>query len=227
MRHTAIALCGALLLFFASGTVHADLITSASDPALDGSTVIDFDDNESGTVGDTFSVGNVAWNDLDEESAWWYSDLSFSPAWDGYWGMSEQSLRCSSGELEIEFTSPVSAFGLNYGGHSSTWYVYDEDDVLIETFSVDRAKPFPYPEYFVGASGERIKRVVCIADDLSYLPGIDRHRQLRVRPGTYERPAHRERRRGRARLSLRRRGALGRRLVGPRRRHPLGVRLDH
>jgi len=99
--------------------VRADIITSASDPALAGATVIEFESAPKGTHA-SLTIGEVTFTGVDRSlriddsySGWYSTTGSYLDNW-AYFDPGFSSMR-------IDFAADVSAFGFNWGGADSAW----------------------------------------------------------------------------------------------------------
>lgn len=121
-------------------SAHATLITSSADPALSGSTTINFDGTPTGSSA-SFTFGDVTF-------ATSLGLLRIAPFNEGgIFGGAGQDLSTRDtigpSSFRITFATPVSAFGMVWGAANPDWTVelFDESDVLLETLT------------FLGASG--------------------------------------------------------------------------
>jgi hypothetical protein len=160
------------LLFLASipmlfcGTASAALITSNADPALTGSTLIDFNstlsqDTSSLTYGDVvFSTSSVPFT----VASWDYG---------GGYGIDGQSLHTVNGtnSFSISFGSTVSAFGMSWGAANPNWDVklFDSSNNLLESLVFiggDNGASF---YEFYGATNSGIARADFFAQDYDWV----------------------------------------------------------
>ncbi len=114
-----------------AGSVNAAFISNSSDPSLSGATVIDF---ESQTISSStnYSIGDVTFSNAGTGS------LQISNyTTGGVYGTSglELSTRYAQGSFNIDFASPVSAFGMIWGAANPNWNVdlFDSSNNLIES----------------------------------------------------------------------------------------------
>lgn len=112
----------------------AALITSKSDPALSGATVIDFEAAPLGPF-TLLTVNGVVFSPM-PVGARGYISADYSGSY-GATGRSLQNTYAPDafGVLRILFPSPVSAFAFNWGASDTQWSLtaYDSSDNLIET----------------------------------------------------------------------------------------------
>ncbi len=150
------------------------LLLNSSDPALAGSKLLDFNSESHGTF-TCRTFGEVTFTVLDD------GRMAVTDAWKdnlfGY-GMQQSHLTTceypfqegdlSTGLFQIDFATPVSAFGFMLGAADLTWYpmlgepwtfqVYDGMR-LAETLTLPRLYTTNIGTGFVGATGTRITRV--------------------------------------------------------------------
>lgn len=131
----------------------AALITSDSDPALTGATVIDFDGQTTGNF-TSATVGGVTFTGVSGQ-------LRFASAGEGgTFGGSGQDLstRYLGGSFRVDFASEVSAFGMVWGAGNANWTVsaFDASDTLIENNTFVPGPPF---DPFFGVSAANIAYV--------------------------------------------------------------------
>ena len=164
-----------LFCFLALSSALAAPITSNTDPALLGATVIDF---ESQTIGTSigYTIGDVTFSNAGTGSL-----RIDSYTTGGTFGTSglELSTRDADGSFYIEFANPVSAFGMIWGAADGSWEmnILDSSNVLVEAISIP-AQTTPYIGY-IGASGVDIARAELVGsyadwvkiDDFAYVNG--------------------------------------------------------
>ena len=145
IRRTAWLVAIALL---ASSEARASTITLASDPALFGSTLIDFDSEPtvnfvSRTISGVTFMAGPAFGDLLQIYPYDTGGISY--------GGTGQVLSTNAGPdaFSITFATPVSAFGMRWLGSTVDWNVslYDASNTLIETL-VWGAAPNPDPLFY-------------------------------------------------------------------------------
>lgn len=112
--------------------VSASLITSDSDPALSGSTIINFDGTSTQNA-TSFTFGDVIFSTTS-------GTLRIAPFSEGgIFGGSGQDLSTTDtanpSSFTITFATPVSAFGMNWGAANPDWTVdlFDSSDNLLES----------------------------------------------------------------------------------------------
>ena len=125
----------AVVLFVGmQGTASADIINSASDPSLNGGTIIDFDTTTAGsyssvTIGNTtFTAGQgtteiVGGGFIGEYNTRGVNSLYNTQAGDAF------------SALTFQFSNPVNAFGFLWGGADDIWTLsaFDVNNVLLES----------------------------------------------------------------------------------------------
>lgn len=166
-----------LLLAFAS-PVHAALITSKSDPALFGATIIDFEGLPLGTQPVFFLPGGSIFNGLSILG----NDFSV-------YGMSGRTLSNldTSGEtspsaINIAFETPVSAFGILAGAiqRGITYTALDSAGAVLGTVPFSSFPSAPVTGGFLGIQADGIKFAILtltgpdkgIFDDLHFAPEV-------------------------------------------------------
>lgn len=141
----------ALVLATATGHALASPITSASDPALSGSTLVDFESETVGVYyayqgGYTTTVGHV--NFLGPRV---YVDANTAIA-GNYNTTGARYLTNGSATkvFSINFPSPVSAFGFNFGASDITWTMtaYDAAGNVVETMAIPATRGSNSGNYF-------------------------------------------------------------------------------
>lgn len=129
-RKVLAALAASALL---AGSANAALITSDTDPALDGSTVITFDDLPLGNSNVITTMG-VTFTALGSGPL---RIAAFNEG--GTFGGSGQDLSTrdsqSNPDFRVDFSSPVSAFGMVWGAANPNWTAtaYDSGGNVIDT----------------------------------------------------------------------------------------------
>lgn len=147
---------GLVLASAVATSAHAALITSAADPALAGSTVINFDDQVpgnfisntiSGVTFSTTSLGSLRIAGFTEGGVYGGSGLD----------LSTRDLQSPFG-FRIDFATPVSAFGMVWGAANPNWTVelFNSGNVKTETLTFIGGPPFVA---FYGAKNPDIKSV--------------------------------------------------------------------
>jgi len=135
--------------------VRADIITSASDPALAGATVIEFESAPKGTHA-SLTIGEVTFTGVDRSlriddsySGWYSTTGSYLDNW-AYFDPGFSSMR-------IDFAADVSAFGFNWGGADSAWSLtaYNAFGDSLGVYNLPAAvdPDPPYGGAFVGLGG--------------------------------------------------------------------------
>src|SRR5665648_93529 len=128
------------LLITGTSAAFAAQITSASDAALNGASIINF---ESITAGEykNLLVGDVNFSTINNES------LYISNNYAGSYNTQGQSLQNTYSSnafntLNISFTNTVSALGFNLGASDEIWTLsaFDINRNLIETFNISPTK---------------------------------------------------------------------------------------
>jgi hypothetical protein len=123
---------GLLIVLLSCMPAYASFITSAGDPALSSSALIDFEAQASGSF-TSLTIGNVTFSTSGGQVG--YVDSAFS----GQYNASGQSLKNSYAidafnSLRISFASAVSAFGFNWGASDTQWTLraFDSGNNLLE-----------------------------------------------------------------------------------------------
>jgi PEP-CTERM motif len=164
----------ALATCYAS-TAGATQITSSADPALIGSTIIDFD----GLPLQDFSTMTISGVTFTAAAG---HQLRIGDYFEGgvYGGSGhELSTQNSTVGFSMDFANPVSAFGFNWGGANENWTVnlFDGGHTLIETLTFlggDPGKGATYIEFY-GAKANGIKSVSLIPDNPDWVKIDDFH----------------------------------------------------
>ena len=163
------------LLAFAADATYATFISSASDPALTGAAIIDFDSLSLGNFS-TMTLGNVTFSDAGT------GDLRIADYTEGgVFGTTghELSTRYAQGSFNIDFTSAVSAFGMIWGAADGAWTMklFNSSNTLLDTIAI-AAQTSPYIG-FIGASDNLISHVEMVGayadwvkiDNFAYVTG--------------------------------------------------------
>lgn len=114
---------------------NATIITNPSDPALSGSSTIDFESISSGIYSTPFSIGDVTFDPMGDS----LRICTDCGGGGGLFGDSGQSLQDTLGTgFKITFNNVVSAFGIVAGAANVdwTWSAYDSADTLIESVTL-------------------------------------------------------------------------------------------
>jgi hypothetical protein len=133
---------------FAATSAHAApiLITSAADPALTGSALIDFNTEAQGSFTSRTFSGDVTFGNAQAL----YIESTFS----GFYGSSGRYLANdnSLGPISLTFASPVTAFGFSWGAAEQPWSLalFDPNNVLLGTLNIP-AQTTPHIG-FIGAT---------------------------------------------------------------------------
>lgn len=141
MKNVLATMAGALLL--AANSVCASPITLATDPALSGGTVVDFESTVLGTY-PTLTVGGLTIT----SGATVTNDASCQ-----YGGTSNCLVNEDSQSLTFTFTSPISAFGFDLGAvnFDSALTAYDSLNQVLEVVTVPdqvTGGSFPYAGFW-------------------------------------------------------------------------------
>jgi hypothetical protein len=159
---SALAAGVALLALIAHGLVFASPINAGDDPALVGSTVIDFNAEPEGefasrTFGNFVTFSGV--NPL-------YVESTFADQY-GMVG-SYLSNQFNGGAFTISFAAPVSAFGFNWGAADQPWTMslFGANNTLLETINI-AAQTDPFAGLIGGLNLSGITSVV-FTDQSSY-----------------------------------------------------------
>lgn len=123
-----------LVALAAMNSSYAYMINNAGDAALSGATVVDFEGATTGGY-QTVTVDNVTFSTLNNSH-----QLYLSSAYGGQYnaqGISLQNTYNSNAftGLRIDFDSPTSAFGFNWGASDATWNMvaYNSSDVVVDS----------------------------------------------------------------------------------------------
>ncbi len=159
MKKIVKLLLSASLIVFLCGPANASLITSEADPALSGSTLIDFNGTDTGSYG-SLTYGDVVFTALNGSlgmAAWNYG---------GGYGIDGQSLHTlNTSAFSVEFGAPASAFGMSWGAANPNWDVtlYDSSNNILETLVfIGGDQGATYHEYY-GAAHSSISKATFIA----------------------------------------------------------------
>ena len=144
-RARALALCAFVSALIAPGIATATVITSASDPALLGALVEDFDGEATGEfsvrdfppLGDGFTITGIG------------GDLRIAGTWCGNFGSSGNCLETnSSGGVNDDFDVlfdgvGVSAFGFDVMALDTDWTIqtFDASDVMLGQYTLSSQSP--------------------------------------------------------------------------------------
>lgn len=145
----------------------AAIITSSGDPALTGATVIDFEAIALGTYA-ALVVGDVTFTAQDNH-------LRISADYAGSYNTIGRSLDNGTyaaegfNALRIDFASPTSAFGFNWGASDYAWtlYAYDSGSTLLGTYALPITMASNAGE-FVGLAVPGISYAVLDLDGTTY-----------------------------------------------------------
>lgn len=136
MRKLSKLLTGLLIVLLSCIPAYASFITSAGDPALSGSALIDFEAQVSGSF-TSLTIGNVTFSTSGGQVGYISSDYS------GQYNNSGKSLQNTYSSdafssLRISFASAVSAFGFNWGASDQPWQLraYDSGNNLLEGWTM-------------------------------------------------------------------------------------------
>ena len=129
-----------LVCFIPTGIGLADTFTGtdiSNESELSGGTVIDFS-NGAGTTG-TYTEGNVTFSSEDSGEIRIYDHFNYNTS--GYYLQNngfETDYGNISQSLKFSFSSPVSAFGFNWGASNHEWDLkaYDSNNTLLETYNL-------------------------------------------------------------------------------------------
>lgn len=128
----------------------ASFITSSSDPALNGATVIDFENQTKNTY-TTLSIGNVSF----EPATGYY--LRIDSYYSGRYNTAGKYLdngrsynNPGFGKIKFSFLQPVSAFGFNWGASNYYWLLkaYNSSGVLLESYDLPITKESNNGEFY-------------------------------------------------------------------------------
>ena len=146
-----------LVCFIPTGIGLADTFTGtdiSNESELSGGTVIDFL-NGSGTTG-TYTEGNVTFSSEDSGEIRIYDHFNYNTS--GHYLQNngrETDYANISQSLKFSFSSPVSAFGFNWGASNHQWDLkaYDSNNTLLETYNLPITRNANNGGY-VGISGD-------------------------------------------------------------------------
>lgn len=136
MRRFALIMFSCFIVYFISlSTAFGAEITSSSDPALSGGTVIDFEAQTIGTYNSPFTIDNVEFSGN--------GTMYIENTYGGQFNTNGQYLASqgNSGEgysFTFRFSTPLSAFGFNWGASDYTWTLtaYDSNDNQLDSMQV-------------------------------------------------------------------------------------------
>lgn len=150
-------LMAAALMLSATAASAAALITSSADPALTGSTLIDFNAEASGTFTSRTFGGEVTFSSTVNNPL--YVNSSYS----GSYGASGQHLSSQSSDspFTISFANPVSAFGFSWGAADQPWTIdlYGIGGSLLGTLNI-AAQSGQYVGFIGGTDNAPISHAV-------------------------------------------------------------------
>lgn len=142
-----------------SGIANAGLITSSTDAALDGASVLTFDSEASGDFTSKVFNGEVT---ISTDG----SDFKLDSVYSGDYGMDNKSIRNQSGQSYIiNFSHTVSAFGWDWGAADSAGWVlslFDVNNLLINSYSIPPQTSANGFADFYGATGSNISKVTLV-----------------------------------------------------------------
>lgn len=155
-------------LMLVSGASNAALISSSADPALAGSSVINFDSLATQNAA-SFTIGDVTF-------ATTGGTLRIAPfgeggtGWDGSGQMLTTRDTTAPSSFSIVFGTAVSAFGMNWGAANPSWNValYDSANNLLENLVFVGGDAGATYREFYGASNTGIARVELTTADQGY-----------------------------------------------------------
>lgn len=158
----------ALLVFAPNGSAAPLLLTNSDDPALSGSSLVDFDAEALGYFSSrTFGGGAVTFSTSG-------SQLNIENTWTGLYAATGNYLANGAGgnnSFSLIFANPVSAFGFNWGAADKSWtmHLYDADEVSIGSLNI-AAQVYPFGG-FIGAysNASLIKTVEMLPADYDYI----------------------------------------------------------
>lgn len=142
-----------------SGHANAGLITSSTDIALDGASVLTFDAEADGLFASRVFDGEVT---ISTDGA----DLRLDSQFDGIYGMDNKSIKNQSGQSYIiDFSNTISAFGWDWGAaDQSGWVIslFDMNNLLIDSYSIPSQTSANGYADFYGATGTNIAKVTLV-----------------------------------------------------------------
>jgi hypothetical protein len=155
-------------LMLVSGASNAALISSSADPALSGGTVIDFTGSPTSNAS-SFTFGDVTFSTTG-------GTLRIAPFGEGGtgWMGSGQMLTTrdtsAPSSFTIDFSTPVSAFGMDWGAANPSWNVslFDSSSTLLESLVFTGGDAGATYSEFYGASNSGIARAVLTTADSGY-----------------------------------------------------------
>ncbi len=168
-----------VFVFAMVGMAEATLITSSGDSALTGSLLINFE-GTSTQNGTSFTFGDVTFSTTN-------GLLKIAPFGEGGsdWNGSGQTLTTRDlndpSSFTIDFSTTVSAFGMNWGAANPSWNVslYNESNARLETITFLGGDSGATYREFYGASNSNIAKAFftttggydwVIIDDFQYVP---------------------------------------------------------
>jgi hypothetical protein len=130
----------ALLAWGAAGKAQAALITSLSDPALSNASLVDFEAAAPGTY-TSITLGEVTFSTPSDRVEF------ISVAYSGNYNTKGQSLQNTYdmrgfSSLTISFSSPINAFGFNWGASDEFWTLtaFDATGTVLDSQSLPITK---------------------------------------------------------------------------------------
>lgn len=157
-RNTIATIAAAVALFVAA-PASASLITSAGDPALTASTLIDFNSEAAGSQSTRTFGGEMTFSVSS-------GTFEVGSTFNGAYGATGTSIYTPGGQnFTIDFATAVSAFGFSWGAADRSWtmQLYDGSNTLIDTLAI-AAQTSPYVG-FIGGANAGISKVQMTSDN--------------------------------------------------------------
>lgn len=170
-KNTALILTLFTSFAFAINSAHAAVITSSSDPLLAGGTVETFDAASSGTYS-SITLGNVSYSVESGALLTIGSDYIGSYNTSGTQSLYNTYESYAFGELTVNFSSPVNAFGFNWGAADTTWILtaYDSSSSILGTFALPATTSSNAGEFYgLGGFSSAISYATIIGDKGDYV----------------------------------------------------------
>ena len=137
LKKLSIATAGVAFMALSNvAAAQAASITSSSDPALTGASVIDF---ESATKGrfQSLTVNDVTFSTNSNQAGYVINDYSGAYNSQGY-SIQNNYTSDAFTSIKINFANAVSAFGFNFGASDNNWILkgFDSNNNLLDTYTI-------------------------------------------------------------------------------------------
>ena len=156
---------------FAINSAQAAVITSSADSLLAGGTVETFDAAPSGTHS-SITLGNVTYSVEPGALLTIGTDFIGSFNTTGIQSLYNTYASYAFGELTMSFSSPVNAFGFNWGAADTTWTLtaYDSGSSILGTFALPATGGSNAGEFYgLGGFSSAISYATIIGDRTDYV----------------------------------------------------------